>query len=177
MGDLMRAGLMLIGAIAAFSATSAQTRTPNTGTPAAVQTLLACQSIADAGQRLSCFDKAAQSLSEAMTRKEVVVIDKARANEAKRSLFGFSVPNFGALCGGGDEQVDQIESTVAGAFENGYEGWTIKLADGSTWQQTDGATIALPPRRGDKVVVKRGTMGSYFLKLGSQPGIRAKRVG
>jgi len=177
MGDLMRAGLMLIGAIAAFSATSAQTRTPNTGTPAAVQTLLACQSIADAGQRLSCFDKAAQSLSEAMTRKEVVVIDKARANEAKRSLFGFSVPNFGALFGGGDEQVDQIESTVAGAFENGYEGWTIKLADGSTWQQTDGAPIALPPRRGDKVVVKRGTMGSYFLKLGSQPGIRAKRVG
>ena len=29
----------------------------------------------------------------------------------------------------------------------------------------------------DKVIVKRGTMGSYFLKLGSQPGIRAKRVG
>jgi len=177
MGDLMRAGSMLIGAIAALSATSAQTRSPNTGTPAAVQALLACQSIADAGQRLSCFDKAAQGLSEAMTRKEVVVIDKARANEAKRSLFGFSVPNFGALFGGGDEQVDQIESTVAGAFENGYDGWTIKLADGSTWQQTDGATIALPPRKGDKVVVKRGTMGSYFLKLGSQPGIRAKRVG
>ena len=174
----MRAALTLIGAFAATFATAAQARsTPDTGTPQAVQSLLACQSIADAGQRLSCFDKAAQGLAQAMSKKEVVVIDKARANEAKRSLFGFSVPNFGALFGGGDDAVNQIESTVSGAFENGYEGWTIKLADGSTWQQTDGASVALPPRKGDKVTVKRGTMGSYFLKIGSQPGIRAKRVG
>ena len=174
----MRAALTLIGAFAATFATAAQARsTPDTGTPQAVQSLLACQSIADAGQRLSCFDKAAQGLAQAMSKKEVVVIDKARANEAKRSLFGFSVPNFGALFGSGDDAVNQIESTVTGAFENGYEGWTIKLADGSTWQQTDGATVALPPRKGDKVTVRRGTMGSYFLKIGSQPGLRAKRVG
>ena len=174
----MRAALTLIGVFAATFATAAQARsTPDTGTPQAVQSLLACQSIADAGQRLSCFDKAAQGLAQAMSKKEVVVIDKARANEAKRSLFGFSVPNFGALFGSGDDAVNQIESTVTGAFENGYEGWTIKLADGSTWQQTDGATVALPPRKGDKVTVRRGTMGSYFLKIGSQPGIRAKRVG
>lgn len=174
----MRGALIFAGAIAAVSATAVQARSmPNTGTPQAVQSLLACQSIADGGQRLSCFDKAAQGLANAMSKKEVVVIDKARANEAKRSLFGFSVPNFGALFGGGDDAVNQIESTVTGAFENGYEGWTIKLADGSTWQQTDGATVALPPRKGDKVTVRRGAMGSYFLKVGSQPGIRAKRVG
>ena len=103
--------------------------------------------------------------------------DKARANEAKRSLFGFSVPNFSALLGGGDSELNQIESTVTGAFESGYDGWTIKLADGSTWAQTEGTPIALPPRRGDKVVVKRGTLGAYFLKLGSQPGVKVKRVG
>jgi hypothetical protein len=175
----MRLGLLLIGSISAASlATGVQARsTTPTGTPAAVQSLLACQSMADAGQRLSCYDKAAQGLAEAMSKKELVVIDKARANEAKRSLFGFSIPNFGALFGGGDDQVNQIESTIAGAFENGYEGWTIKLADGSTWQQSDGSPVALPPRKGDKVVVKRGTMGSYFVKLGSQPGFKAKRVG
>ena len=93
------------------------------------------------------------------------------------SLFGFSIPNFSSLFGAGDEQLNQIESTVAAAVENGYEGWTVKLADGSTWQQTDGTTIALPPRRGDKAIVKRGTLGSYYIKLGSQPGFKAKRVG
>lgn len=174
----MRNSLLLIGGVAAILSATAQARsTPSTGTPATIKSLLACQSIADPGQRLSCFDKAAQGLSDAMTKKEVVVIDKERANEAKRSLFGFSVPNFGALFGGGDDQVNQIESTVTGAFENGYEGWTVKLADGSTWQQTDGAPVAFPPRKGDKVVVKRGTLGSYFVRVGSQPGFKAKRVG
>jgi hypothetical protein len=174
----MRLGSIVIGGIAVALATPAQARsTPNTGTPPAIQSLLACQPVTDAGQRLSCFDKAARGLAEAMNKKEVVVVDKARASEAKRSLFGFSIPNFGALFGAGDEQVNQIESTVTAAFENGYEGWTVKLADGSTWQQTDGMTVALPPHRGDKVVVRRGTMGSYFLKLGSQPGFRARRVG
>jgi hypothetical protein len=174
----MRLGLVVIVGISAVLAMPVVARkAPATRTPASIQSLLACQSITDPGQRLSCFDKAAQGLSDAMTRRDVVVVDKMQATEAKRSLFGFSVPNFSALFGGGDEQVNQIESTVAAAFENGYEGWTIKLADGSTWQQTDGATVAVPPRRGDKVIVKRGTMGSYFLKLGSQPGIRAKRVG
>ncbi|MFL6760056.1 hypothetical protein [Sphingomonas sp.] len=174
----MRLGLLLIGGIMAALATAAQARsTTPTGTPATVQSLIACQSVADSGQRLSCYDKAAQGLADAMNKKELVVVDKARANEAKRSLFGFSVPNFGALFGGGDDQVNQIESTVTGAFENGYDGWMIKLADGSSWQQTDSAPIALPPRKGDKVVVKRGSMGSYFVRLGSQPGFKAKRVG
>jgi hypothetical protein len=174
----MRLGLIVIGSIAAALATAAQARsTTPTGTPATVQSLLACQSVADSGQRLSCYDKAAQGLADAMNKKELVVVDKARANEAKRSLFGFSIPNFGALFGGGDDQVNQIESTITGAFENGYEGWMIKLADGSTWQQTDGSPVALEPRKGDKVVVKRGSMGSYFVKLGSQPGFKAKRVG
>jgi hypothetical protein len=175
----MRLGLLLIGSmLGATLADGAEARsTPSTGTPASVQSLLACKSVADAGQRLSCYDKAAQGFADAMSKKELVVVDKARANEAKRSLFGFSIPNFGVLFGGGDDQVNQIESTIAGAFENGYEGWTIKLADGSTWQQTDGSPVALPPRKGDKVVVKRGSMGSYFVKLGSQPGFKAKRVG
>ena len=174
----MRFGLILIGSVAASLSAPAQARSiPKTGTPAAVQSLLACQSVTDSAQRLSCFDKAAQGLAEAMNKREVVIVDKARANEAKRSLFGFSVPNFSSLFGAGDEQLNQIESTVAAAVENGYEGWTVKLADGSTWQQTDGTTVALPPRRGDKVIVKRGTLGSYYIKLGSQPGFKAKRVG
>ena len=105
-----------------------------------------------------------------------MIVDKARANEAKRSLFGFSIPNFSSLFGAGDEQVNQIESTITAAFENGYDGWAIRLSDGSTWQQTDSAPIAIPPRKGDKVVIKRGTLGSYFVKLGSQPSFKAKRV-
>ena len=159
-------------------ASGAEARTaPPSGTPASMERLFACRGIADATQRLACYDREAGAVNQAVQTRELVLIDKARATAAKRSLFGFSIPNFSSLFGAGDEQLNQIESTVAAAVENGYEGWTVKLADGSTWQQTDGTTIALPPRRGDKVIVKRGTLGSYYIKLGSQPGFKAKRVG
>jgi hypothetical protein len=112
-----------------------------------------------------------------MGKKEVVVIDKARANEARRSLFGFSIPNFGALLGGGGDEISQIESTVQDVVEGPFGALTMKLADGSTWSQIDDTPVALPPRRGDKVIIRRGALGAYFVKLGSQPGFKAKRVG
>lgn len=150
---------------------------PDTGTPTSVQQLLGCRGIADATQRLACYDRQAGVLGSAIASRDVVVIDKVRATAAKRSLFGFSVPNFGGLFGVGSDDVKQIEGTVTGVSNNAEGGWVVKLADGSVWSQVDDAQLGLPPRRGDKVVVKRGLMGSYYLELGKQPGFKAKRIG
>ena len=174
----MRNCWLVAGGLAAIAATGATAKPiPPSAPPAAVQSLLSCRSIADSAQRLACYDKAAQGFADAMGKKEVVVIDKARANEARRSLFGFTIPNFGALLGGGGDEISQIESTVTDVVEGAYGTLTLRLADGSTWTQIDDTPVALPPRRGDKVVVRRGALGAYFLKLGSQPGFKAKRVG
>lgn len=150
---------------------------PNTGTPATVQQLLDCRKLGDSAQRLACFDRQAAAIGQAIATRELVVIDKARATQAKRSLFGFSVPNFGGLFGSGSDDIKQIESTVAGIGNNADGGWVLKLADGSTWSQVDDALLGLPPRKGEKVVVKRGLMGSFYLEIGKQPGFKAKRVG
>ena len=174
----MRNCWLVAGGLAAVAATSAAAKpVPPSAPPAAVQSLLSCRSIADSAQRLACYDRAAQGFATAVEKKEVVMIDKARANEARRSLFGFTVPNFGALFGGGGDEVSQIESTVTDVVEGAFGTLTLKLADGSTWAQIDDTPVALPPRRGDKVVVRRGALGAYFVKLGSQPGFKAKRVG
>jgi len=174
----MRNYWLVAGGLAAVAATGAAAKPiPPSAPPAAVQSLLSCRSIADSAQRLVCYDRAAQGFADAMGKKEVVVIDKVRANEARRSLFGFTVPNFGALFGGGGDEISQIESTVTEVVEHGLGGFTLKLADGSIWTQIDDTPVALPPRRGDKVVVRRGALGAYFVKLGSQPGFKAKRVG
>ena len=145
------------------------------GTPRSVQSLLDCRSIAESAQRLACYDKAAGTVAEAVAKKDLVFIDKERAASAKRSLFGFSVPDFAGLLGGGE--IKEIQGTVSGFTNNADGGLTIKLADGSVWTQTDDTPVALPPRRGDKVIVKRGTLGSYFLRLGSQPGFKVRRIG
>jgi len=174
----MRNFLLITAALVTVGAGSAEARAPvATGTPTSMQRLLACRSIQDGTQRLACFDRETASVDQAISKKDLVLIDKARATQAKRSLFGFSIPDFGGLFGGGDDDVKEIASTVSGFSQNGYMGWTIKLADGSTWAQTDDATLGLPPAKGQKVVVHRGSFGAFFLRLHGQPGIKVKRIG
>jgi hypothetical protein len=166
------------GALATMFAGAAEARPiPNTGTPQSVQQLIACRSITDSAERLACFDRQSEAVSKALASKELVVIDKARANAAKRSLFGFSIPDFGGLFGGGDDEVKEIASTVTKASQDGYGAWIVTLADGSTWYQQDDSPLGLPPEKGNKVVVHRGSLGAFFLRVAGQPGIRVKRIG
>ena len=167
-------GLTAAAAILATAAPAAPSARGDSAPPAAMQSMLACRALTDSAARLACYDKAAATISDAINAKELVMIDKAKAAEVKRSLFGYSAPNFAGLLGGGE--VKQVEGVVASAFTNRDGGWTVKLADGSTWTQNDDAPIALPPRKGDKVTIRRGTLNSYFLRIGSQPGVKAHRI-
>ena len=138
--------VLVTTAVFALIASNAQARpTPNTGTPQAMQQLIACRTIADSAQRLACYDREAAAVDKAIASRDLVVIDKARATAAKRSLFGFSIPNFGGLFGGGENDVKQIESTIATVGHNPEGGWLLKLADGSVWTQVDDAELGLPP--------------------------------
>ena len=170
--------LLITAALTLTAAGMATARKPiASGTPANMQRLLACRSIQDGAQRLACFDRETAAVGQALATRDLVMIDKARATQAKRSLFGFSIPDFGGLFGGGGDDVKEISSTVASFEQRGYLGWTIKLADGSTWVQTDDATLGLPPEKGQKVVVHRGSFGAFYLRLNGQPGIKVKRIG
>jgi len=174
----MRNLVLITGALATVVAGTVYAKGPPAGgTPAAMQKLLDCRSIQDGAQRLACYDREATTVDQAINKRDIVLIDKARATQAKRSLFGFSIPNFGGLFGGADDEVKEISSTVVAFVHNDYNGWTIKLADGSTWAQTDDYQLGLPPEKGDKVVVRRGILGSFALQLGSQPAFKVKRIG
>jgi len=165
------------GALLSTTVSAAPRKPATTSTPAQIQRLLGCRALADAAQRLACFDRETSALDQAMARKDLVVIDRERATAAKRSLFGFSVPSFGGLFGGDENEVKEVQSTVAGVARNPEGGWTIKLADGSTWTQTDDSPTALRPERGQKIVVRRGSLGSFRLSINGQPGVRVKRIG
>jgi hypothetical protein len=174
----MRNSLLISAAFAIVVTGPANAKRPvSSGTPASMQQLLNCRSIQDSTQRLACYDREAAAVNQAIAKRDLVLIDKQRATQTKRALFGFSIPDFGGLFGDNDDEVKEISSTVVSASRNGYLGWTIKLADGSTWAQTDDAELGLPPEKGDKVVVHRGTLGAFFLRIGSQPGFKVKRIG
>lgn len=173
----MRKFPIVAGACALVAAGTAEAAKPvATGNPAQVQRLMDCRSIAAADQRLACFDRETAAMADAIQTKNLVFVDREKARAAKRSLFGFSIPNFGGLFGGNDDEVKQIESTIKSAGHNPEGGLLITLADGSVWSQTDDYP-GLDPRPGKKVIVKRGSMGSFWLSIPGQSGIKVKRVG
>ena len=171
--------IILAAAAAALLSTpaAAAPRKPPTGTPPQMQRLLGCRALADAAQRLACFDRETANIDQAMARRDLVVIDRERATAAKRSLFGFSVPSFGGLFGGDENEVKEIQSTITAVGNNADGGWTLRLADGSTWTQTDDAPLGIRPARGQKVIVRRALLGAFRISVAGQPGFKAKRIG
>jgi hypothetical protein len=40
----------------------------------------------------------------------------------------------------------------------------------------DGKPFAIPPQAGDKVVVKKGALGSFIMSVARQPGVKVRRI-
>jgi len=179
MGKVALAGIGLVGGLLLVTApvASAPKKVVEGPPPAQVTALLNCRGIADSAERLACYDKAAAGIGEAVAKKDLVVMDRESVKKTKRGLFGFSIPNLG-IFGDDDEAVEvkQIDGKVAAISTNRDGGYIFVLEDNSQWSQIDSKPFALPPRRGDKVVVKKGTLGSYFLTVEGFPGVKVKRT-
>jgi hypothetical protein len=145
--------------------------------PAQVTTLLNCRTITDSAARLACFDKSAAAIGDAVAKRDLVVFDRESVKKTKRGLFGFSIPNLG-IFGDDDDAVEikQIEGTIASTAFNADGGYIFRLADGSRWSQMDSKPFAIAPRSGDKVVVRKGALGSYILTVAGLPGDKVKRT-
>lgn len=146
--------------------------------PAAIREIARCRALTDDAARLGCFDAAADRLSSALTTKEVYVLDRTEVRETRRQLFGLPLPKEGVISEKADApvQVDRIEGVVLAASQAFDGNWRVTLDQGGVWQQTDGYQLAHGPRKGDKVVVVRAALGSYKMKIGTQSGVRVRRV-
>jgi hypothetical protein len=146
--------------------------------------VLGCRAIADPGQRLACFDKNVDALQAANANREIVVVDRGEVRKARRSLFGFNLPSLNIFGGEPDKdkrkpdgiegEDDEISAVIASARRDADGYWIVVLADGAVWHQT-GGMIAVAPRAGGTVTIRRAALGSYFLRIGKQPGVKARR--
>lgn len=172
-------GLVAIGGLILFAApaSSAPKQIADGPPPAQVTALLQCRNIADSAERLACYDKAAATIDEAVAKRDIVVIDREGVQKTKRGLFGFSIPNLGIFGDDNDVvEIKQIEGTLVSTAFNADGGYIFRLADGSRWTQIDSKPFAFPPRSGEKVTVKKGALGAYFLTVEGQPGVKVKRI-
>ena len=61
------------------------------------------------------------------------------------------------------------------ASQDGYGHWVVRLQDESLWVQIDNNALALRPRPGQPVLIRRAALGSYVMRVNGQPGIRVRR--
>jgi len=165
--------------------TAAYAAEPEPARNTALDAVLNCRKLADPAQRLACFDKSVDSLQTANANRDIVVVDRGEIRKARRSLFGFNVPSLKIFGSDQDRKVrgtpagiegedDEINTTITSAHRDANGNWVVTLADGAVWRQTDG-TIALGPRAGGAITIRRAALGSYFMRIGKQPGVKARR--
>ena len=173
--------LLPFGLIAALVALSgaAVAKDPPKQSPL-VSALEACRAIADPAERLACYDKEAGALLTAASKGDVAVVDRSEVRKARKSLFGFAMPKIPFFSGEDTADVvsDTLETTIKSASGIGYGKFRMTIAEGNAvWETTEAYSTMREPRAGDKIVIKRGPLGSYMLRIGSNRGVKGRRVG
>jgi hypothetical protein len=173
-----------IGALLAASAPMAFAA-PNPA-PAArapeLQAIVDCRALTDRDARLNCYDAAAAKLDQAEAAGQVVVVDREQVRRVRKEVFGLELPSldiFSSLTkktpGGAGEEVDRITATVKTAWRGGDGRWNLELDNGAVWRQVDDSPFANDPHAGSKVEIRKGALGSYFMKVDGQPAFKAHR--
>lgn len=142
---------------------------------AEMQRLFECKLIAERDARVDCYDAAMELLGAAERQGEIVVVERERVLEARRAVFGFSLPALPGLPGGEAEALNEVETKLERAAYVTGAGWTFHLADGSIWRQIDTTPLEFRPQSGLPIKIRRAAMGSYMLKVADYPAVRAKR--
>ncbi len=168
--------IMILGLAAAGPADAVQSGRTLPPTLVAIE---ACRALADSALRLACFDVSTKRLVEAERTGDVSVVDRSQLRRARRSLFGLSMPKLPFFAGdrSAEDDKDELDSTITSAQQIGYGKYQLVIADGgATWRTTEAFTTMRDPKKGDKIVIKRGPLGSYMLRISGQRGVKGIRV-
>lgn len=151
-----------------------------TDPPLALRALDGCRAIAAPAQRLACFDQTTAQLMTATASGEISVVDRAEMRQARRSLFGFAMPKLPFFAGDRSAEDDKgtLDSTITWVRRIDDERFQLRVADGNAlWETVESYMTFDEPRKGQKISIKRGPLGSYVLRINGQRGLKGKRVG
>jgi hypothetical protein len=138
--------------------------------------LKSCQALTDDAARLACFDEQVAGMVKATETGEVQIVDKEDVRETKRSLFGFSLPKI-ALFGDGDDEEDELlETTITSVRYQGRRSVRFTTEEGAVWEISSVPSRLRTINAGDKVVFKRAALGSFFIRINGQTGVKGRRV-
>ncbi len=141
-----------------------------------IEKLKTCQAQSDDTARLECFDAAVGRFVSASEAGDVRVVDREEIRENRRSLFGFNIPNKGILAEPDDEVSDTLETTVTSVRYITSRKVRFRTQEGATWEIGNAPSRMRRIEVGDPVEFKKAALGSYFVKIKGQRGVKGVRV-
>lgn len=169
------AGMAGFGTSSAVAQTNIQTDGAATNE---FELLKACRDVLQPTERLACYDKAVGVVVAAEESGDLQIVDREAVSNTRRRLFGFSLPDIDLFRGNGnDEQMDMLETTIVSANEIRSRQWVFQTEEGAVWQISNAPMRLRPLRAGQSVVFKQASMGSYFIRINGQTGVKGRRIG
>ena len=147
----------------------------------AMNILRECSRIDDPSARLACYDNNMRSAGGAqrstMPGQVQVQGGGAVATDGRPAGFGredLAVPEAAR------QQVygpDEITAAITEVREREPGVYAITLEGGAEWIFAESAgSNYVPPRRGSRVEIRRGAMGSFLMRFDNQTSVRVRRV-
>lgn len=139
--------------------------------------LRSCQGLTEDTARLACYDTAVASVMAASSKGQIKIVDESDVRRTRRGLFGFSLPDLGWLGGGDDApDMDMLDTSILSVRYTGKDAFLFKTKEGATWQVSNAPSRLREVRAGDPVVLKKAAMGSYYIRIRGQVGVKGRRV-
>ncbi|MEQ8412703.1 MAG: hypothetical protein RIB52_14235 [Erythrobacter sp.] len=143
-----------------------------------MDSLKSCRRRVDDTERLACFDASVGALLAASEEGDVRLVDREDVRRTRRQLFGLSVPDVGILAGDEKdrEATDTLTTRITSVRYRPRRRAEFTTAEGARWQ------IFKVPRRladiepGDEVEFKKASLGTYFIRINGQMGVKGKRI-
>ncbi|CAN5144201.1 hypothetical protein BH09PSE3_BH09PSE3_27850 [soil metagenome] len=141
-----------------------------------------CRALTDGPARLKCFDKAVDDLTLSTASGETVVVDREQIRTARKGLFGFVMPRIPFLTGhegNAEDIVDEarLETTVVSSRAVGNGKYRFAVKSGGIWETTETSMTFEQPEPSQAIILERGSLGGYFVRIGKGRRVSAKRVG
>ncbi len=141
-----------------------------------------CQTIENDAERLACFDTSVASMVSATESGEVQVLNQQDVEKTRRSLFGFNLPNLSIFGGSDDDSKEAkqkrnlLETKITSVhYANSNEIFFV-TEEGATWRISNAPKRLRTVEVGQTVVFKRAAMGSFFIRINGQTGVKGRRV-
>ncbi len=163
--------------------------------------LARCLAIADMAERVRCYDTLAQAeqdraqgdAASAAAQGDVATASAASsaapasrpaapaapttpAAANPRDDFGLSAAEREVRRPTEQRQLGSIRTTISSARTVGAGYWQFATEEGSVWRMTEVRRSFRPPAAGDEVIIRRGTLGSYYIDVDNQPALPIRRV-